>query len=233
MKVTSVHFMMQDQILVQEEMKMQEYVTLIYKCVIIYFVIIFAMRIMGKREVGELSVFDIVIYLVMSELLAISITEADESILKSLVPIATLAILQIVLSWISLKSKKSRDIIDGTGIILIHNGHIRQDVMKKERYNIDDLLTQLHDKNISSPDEVEFAVLENNGTLTVLQKNKCKVKHPSPLISDGVMNDQALADLHLDEAWLQKALLKEGVTSCSDVFLCLLQKDGLYVIKKE
>lgn len=212
---------------------MQEYVTLVYKCVIIYFVIIFAMRIMGKREVGELSVFDIVIYLVMSELLAISITEIDESILKSLVPIATLAILQIALSWISLKSKKSRDVIDGKSAILIHNGHIDQKMMKKERYNIDDLMTQLHEKSIASPDEVAFAILENNGTLTVLEKNKCKVKHPGCLIADGIVNHHVLQDLELDEEWLKQALHKEGVESTADVFICLLQKDGLYVIKKE
>lgn len=212
---------------------MQEYITLVYKCIIIYFVIIFAMRIMGKREVGELSVFDIVIYLVMSELLAISITEIDESILKSLVPIATLALLQIVLSWISLKSKKSRDVIDGKSAILIHNGHINQDVMRKERYNVDDMMTQLHEKSIASPDEVAFAILENNGTLTVLEKNKCKVKHPGCIINDGVINHHVLQDLQLDEDWLKQALKKEGVDHAEDVFICLLQKDGLYVIKKE
>lgn len=212
---------------------MQEYFTLVYKCVIIYFVIIMALRIMGKREVGELSIFDIVIYLVMSELLAISITEPDESIFKSLIPIVTLAILQIIVSWILLKSKKSRDLFDGKCTILIHNGHINQATMKKERYNIDDLLTQLHEKCIGSPSEVEFAVLESNGTLSVLEKNKCKVKHPCALISDGMINHQTLQDLSLDEVWLSEALLREGIESYHDVFLCLLQKDGLFVIKKE
>ena len=109
---------------------MQEYFMLIYKCIVIYFIIIIAMRVMGKREIGELSIFDIVIYLVMSELLAISITELDESILKSLIPIATLALLQIFVSWVLLKSKKSRDIFDGKSAILIHNGHINQEVMR-------------------------------------------------------------------------------------------------------
>ncbi len=212
---------------------MQEYFTLIYKCVVIYFVIIIAMRVMGKREVGELSIFDIVIYLVKSELLAISISEKNESIFKSLIAIITLAIMQIFVSWVLLKSKKSRDIFDGKSVILIHNGHINQKAMRRERYNIDDLMTQLHDKSIASPQEVEFAIMETNGTLTILEKNKCKVKHPSPLISDGIVNKSALGDLHLDEAWLQEALLKEGVNRFQDVFLCLLQKDGLYVIKRE
>ena len=212
---------------------MQEYINLMVKCFIVYFVIIFALRVMGKREVGELSVFDIVIYLVMSELLAISITDAHESILKSLVPIFTLAFLQIVISWILLKSKKTRDVFDGKNAILIHNGHINQKIMKKERYNIDDLMSQIRSKDLCSPDEAAFAVLENNGQLSILPKNKCKVKHPDPLISDGTINTKALQDLSRDEQWLKNALKSEGVESVDDVFLCLYQNNGMFVIKKE
>lgn len=212
---------------------MQEYFELIGKCFIFYFVIILALRLMGKREVGELSIFDIVIYLVMSELLALSISESDESILKSLVPIFTLAFLQIIVSLVLLKSKKARDLIDGKGVIIIHNGYINQRAMKKERYSIDDMMTQLRDKDLSSPDEVEFAVLENSGHLSVIPKSKCKVKHPSPLISDGMINDTALQDLGFDREWLSECLLREGVDDYRDVFLCMYQKDGFYVIKKE
>ena len=212
---------------------MQEYINLMVKCFIVYFVIIFALRIMGKREVGELSVFDIVIYLVMSELLAISITDTHESILKSLVPIFTLAFLQIVISWVLLKSKKTRDIFDGKNAILIHNGHINQSIMKRERYNIDDLMSQIRSKDLCTPDEVAFAVLENNGQLSILPKNKCKVKHPDPLISDGTINKKALQDLSRDEEWLKNALKSEGVESVDDVFLCIDQNNGMFVIKKE
>lgn len=212
---------------------MQEYLTLMIKCFVVYFVIVFALRVMGKREVGELSVFDIVIYLVMSELLAISITETNENIMKSLVPIFTLAFLQIVISWVLLKSKKTRDVFDGRTTILIHNGHINQNAMRKERYNIDDLMSQIRSKDLCSPDEVGFAVLENNGQLSILPKNKCKVKHPDPLISDGTVNKKALRELGKDEAWLSNCLVKEGIEKLSDVFLCIYQKDGFFVVKKE
>lgn len=212
---------------------MQEYFALMTKCFVVYFVIIFALRIMGKREVGELSVFDVVIYLVMSELLAISITDENESILKSLVPIFTLAFLQISISWVLLKSKKIRDIFDGRCVILIHNGHINQAKMRKERYSIDDLMSQIRDRDLSSPDEVAFAVLENNGQLSILPKSKCKVRHPEPIISDGKVNEKALQEVGYDRAWLELAIQKEGITSVDEVFLCLLQKDGLFVIKKE
>lgn len=212
---------------------MQEYIILMAKSFIFYFVIIFALRLMGKREVGELSVFDIVIYFVMSELLAISISNEDESIFKSLVPIFTLAFLQMLISWLILKSKKIRNVFDGDISILIHNGHINQDVMRRERYNIDDLMSQIRSKDLCSPDEVGFAILETNGQLSILPKNKCKVKHPNPLISDGTVDKKALEDLSLDEEWLKKALLKEGVENIKDVFLCIYQKSGLFVIKKE
>ncbi|MEF2782371.1 MAG: DUF421 domain-containing protein [Clostridium sp.] len=212
---------------------MQEYINLMVKSFIFYFVIIFALRLMGKREVGELSVFDIVIYFVMSELLAISISNEDESIFKSLVPIFTLAFLQMLISWLILKSKKIRSVFDGEISILIHNGHINQDVMRKERYNIDDLMSQIRSKDLCSPEEVGFAILETNGQLSILPKNKCKVKHPNPLISDGTVDKKALEDLSLDEEWLKKALLKEGIDNIKDVFLCIYQKNGLFVIKKE
>lgn len=212
---------------------MNDYFTLIYKCFIVYFIIIFALRLMGKREVGELSVFDIVIYLVMSELLALSISDIHSSIMKSLVPICTLAILQIMISWVILKSKKIRDIFDGTSAVIIHNGMIKQKTMKKERYNIDDLMSQIRLKDLSSPDEVAFAVLENNGNLSILPKKSCKVKHPDPLISDGRINTKALKDLNCDTFWLKNELKKEGIVNLEDVFLCMYQKDGFYVIKKE
>ncbi len=161
------------------------YMELMVKCIIVYFVIIFALRLMGKREVGELSVFDVVIYLVMSELLAISITDTHSSIFRSLVPIAVLALMQIAISWILLKSKRIRDLFDGKAVILIRDGCIDQQMMRKERYSIDDLMSQLHGKDLSSPDEVAFAILENNGTLSILPKKSCRVRYPHPLISDG------------------------------------------------
>lgn len=213
--------------------QMQEYLSLMVKCFVVYFVIIIALRLMGKREVGELSVFDIVIYLVMSELLAISITDAHESIFKSLVPIFTLAVLQIVISWVLLKSKKARDVFDGKCVILIHNGHINQREMQKNRYSMDDLMSQIRSKDLCTPDEVAFAILENNGQLSVLAKDKCKVKHPDPLVSDGTINQKALKDLDKDEIWLKASLKQEGIEDVNDVFLCLWQKNGFFVVKKE
>ena len=208
------------------------YMELMIKCIIVYFVIIFALRLMGKREVGELSVFDVVIYLVMSELLAISITDTHSSIFRSLVPIAVLALMQIAISWILLKSKRIRDLFDGKAVILIRDGCIDQQMMRKERYSIDDLMSQLHGKDLSSPDEVAFAILENNGTLSILLKKSCRVRYPHPLISDGVIDREVLRSIGKDREWLTQQLGKQGTTA-EAVFLCLYQKDGLFVIRRQ
>lgn len=208
------------------------YMELMVKCIIVYFVIIFALRLMGKREVGELSVFDVVIYLVMSELLAISITDTHSSIFRSLVPIAVLALMQIAISWILLKSKRIRDLFDGKAVILIRDGCIDQQRMRKERYSIDDLMSQLHGKDLSSPDEVAFAILENNGTLSILPKKSCRVRYPHPLISDGVIDMEVLRSIGKDREWLTQQLGKQGTTA-EAVFLCLYQKDGLFVIRRQ
>lgn len=209
------------------------YINLIIRCILFYFILIMALRFMGKREVGELSVFDIVIYLVMSELLALGVTELDSSILKSLIPIVTLAFLQFLLSLLFLKHKKSRDIVDGIPSILIHNGVLNQNEMKRQRYNIDDLLSQLREKDISSLSEVEFAILENNGSLSVLKKTNCLIVHPSPVIQDGEINMNVLKDIHKDKEWLLKKLKEYGYENEKLIFLCMLEKDRFYILEKK
>lgn len=209
------------------------YLSLIIRCILFYFILIFALRFMGKREVGELSVFDIVIYLVMSELLALAVTETKESVWKAIVPIATLAILQITISYLLLKSNKMRDVIDGNPAILIHNGILKQDEMKKQRYNIDDLLSQLRGKDICCLKEVQFAILENNGTLSIFKKNTCDVIHPYPLIQDGVLNEVVLKDLNKDKEWVTHQLHESGYNEIRQIFIAMVMKDGLYVLPRK
>lgn len=208
------------------------YVILILRCILFYFLLIFALRFMGKREVGELSVFDIVIYLVMSELLALAVTETDESIFKAIIPIATLALLQVGVSFILLKSKKLRDIVDGVPVILIKDGILNQNEMKKQRYNIDDLMSQLRNKDIDCLEDVKFAILENNGTLSVFKKKDCNVLHPEALIQDGILNKRVLQDLHKDDEWLYKKLHRQGYNNIDEIFLAMVKENGFYILPK-
>ena len=211
---------------------MNDYISLILKCILFYFIIITALRIMGKREIGELSIFDIVIYLVMSELLALSLTENDQSIFKSLIPLVTLTLLQIIVAYVILKSGKIRNLIDGKPVIIIENGIINQKDMKKERYNIDDLMMQIRECSIGSIHEIAFAILETNGRLTILKKNDCKVKYPFPLIQDGILMKNQCNACNVDINDLISSMNKEGIVSIKEVFLCLYTKNGFSFIKK-
>lgn len=209
-----------------------EYLELILKCILFYAVIVCALRIMGKREVGELSVLDMVIYFVMSEILALTISEPTETMGKALVAIVTLVLLQMTVAWVCLKLKKCRDFFEGKPSVLIENGIIDQQEMRRQRYTIDDLLYQLRDKDISSLQEVQYAILENSGVLTVLEKNSSKLLYPFPLIADGVIQKEHLKKAGIEEGWLKTKLSMEGCSSEKEVFLCMIQKNGLFILKK-
>jgi len=208
-----------------------EYFALIGKSVLFYILIIFALRLMGKREIGELSVLDIVVYLVMSELLALAISD-DADLLKTIIPIFTLTFSQIAVSFLLLKLEKMRDVIEGKPTILIKNGIIDQNQMKKHRYSVDDLLYQLRDKDVSTIEEVEYAILENSGTLTVFTKQNNKLRYPFPLICDGIIQQDVMEEIEKDEQWLMHELKRNDIHDVKDVFLALWQKNNLYLIKK-
>ena len=211
---------------------MEVYVILVFRCTFFYFVITALLRIMGKREVGELSVFDIVVYFVMSELLAISISDPNEDMFKTLIPIVTLTILQVSLSWLMMKMQKVRNIVDGRPVFIITHGKLNIEEMRKQRYTIDDLCSQLRINGILDIEEVEFALLENSGDLSVIEKSKCQLLWPEPLISDGVVQKKALDAIGKSEVWLNEQLLKNKVDNSNKVFLCLWKKDGLWLIMK-
>ncbi|MCH5172046.1 MAG: DUF421 domain-containing protein [Erysipelotrichales bacterium] len=213
-------------------MTFNEIINVILKTVISYFFLLAILRVMGKREIGKVSTFDIVVFFVISELFSLSLNEPEMSILHSIIPITVIVILQLISAFLSLKSSKARKLLEGQTSYIIYNGEIQQDVMKKERYTIEDLMVQLRTKDIQTPDEVSFAILEDNGTLNVITKQDCNVVDPEPLISDGVVVKQTLNRLCRDENWLNEELEKKDIHSIKDVFLCIALKSDLLVVKK-
>ena len=139
--------------------------------------IVIVYKIMGKREIGELSVIDLIVSLFIAELVAISIENYNESLFVSIVPIITIVLLQLLSSKISLKNKKARDILDGNPSVIINRGKVNFKEMLKQRYNIDDLLVQLRNQSIKSIEEVDYAILENNGKLSVFKKSESDNSH--------------------------------------------------------
>ena len=205
------------------------YITIIFKTAFLYFFIMLVYRIMGKKEVGQLSIVDLIVTILIAELAAISIEDENASILVSIVPILVLLIIQISLSFTSLKSKKFRRFIDGNPTVIIKDGKVLFSVMQKLRYSLDDLILQLREQQISSIEEVRYAVLENNGKLSVFDK---KSSYPMPIILDGVVDENVLKDLNKDKKWVYKILKEENI-SLNNVFYAFYAKGKTFIIRKK
>ncbi|WP_410514358.1 DUF421 domain-containing protein [Paenibacillus sp. BR2-3] len=146
--------------------------THIFLTMLMYFFIFLCMRIMGKREIGKLSVFDLTISIMIAEIAVFVIEDIERPIYEGIVPMATLVFIQVIIAQLSLKNRKLRLLIDGKPDVLISDGKLNRKEMGRQRYNLDDLLLQLRGKNINSPADVEFAILETSGLLTVIEKSK-------------------------------------------------------------
>mgnify|MGYP001217453427 CR=1 FL=1 len=153
--------------------------THIFRTLLMYFFIYFTIRIMGKREIGKLSLFDFVISIMIAELAVFVVEDMKEPLLDGIIPMVTLVILQIAIAQVSLKNRKLRLLFDGKPTVLISNGKLHRDAMKKQRYNLDDLMLQIRQKDIDNIADVEFAILETTGQLTVLSKDSKSAEEPS------------------------------------------------------
>lgn len=205
---------------------------IVFRTTFFYFFIIFAYKLMGKREVGELDIIDFVMSMLLSQIIAISIENYKEPFLYAFVPIGLLILLQIILSFVSLKSFKFRKLFNGKESVVINKGILNIKEMIKQRYTLNDLLLQLRDSNIRTIEEVDYAILENNGKLSVFKKDdKDKDTFPLPLIVDGHIEDSNLKFINKNESWIND-YLKEKNMSLKDIFYAFYKNKNVFIIKK-
>lgn len=150
---------------------MSHMIILILRTILMYVVIFVTMRIMGKREIGKLSVFDLVISIMIAEIAVFVLEDVKKPILEGLAPIAILVAIQVGLAYLGLKNRSIRLFADGKPSVLVSRGKLHRKEMAKLRYNLDDLMQQLRGKDIDSLADVEFAILETSGQLTVIPKD--------------------------------------------------------------
>ena len=207
--------------------------TIIFRTVLFYFLVVIAYKIMGKREVGELGVFDFIISMLISQLIAICIENYKDPIWFVIVPTLILVLFQIVFSFLSLKSNQFRDILDGKESVIISNGKLNFSEMKKQKYNLNDLLLQLRDKGIRTIEEVDYAILETNGKLSVFQKQDDNNNvFPLPLVLDGVIEENNLKFINKTRKWLNNELNKKKI-NLDNIFYAFYKDDDIYVIENE
>lgn len=198
-----------------------------------YFFITISYRLMGKREVGQLGVIDLIVSILIAELVAISIENHSEPIYLTIVPIVVLVLLEILLAYISIKSRSLRIILEGKPSLIISNGKINYHEMVKQRYTLDDLLISLRQKEIRDITEVEFAFLEPNGKLSIFKYKPFKIKstYPLPIILDGKIDEESLKNIKKDKAWINNIMDNNNVL-LEEVFYAFYKSKKLYFIKK-
>jgi uncharacterized membrane protein YcaP (DUF421 family) len=209
------------------------------RTLILYLLVVIVMRIMGKRQIGQLQPFELAVAIMISELAAIPMQNTGIPLIYGIIPILTLLIAQIVLSFLSLKSSKARGIICGKPNILIENGKIKEENLRRELYTLNDLLEQLRIKNVPNISDVEFAILETNGQLSVIPKSlkrpiipedlNLSIKYeglPLDLVIDGDIIHKNLEKAKLNEDWLSSELARLGINDVKEVLFASIDSSG-------
>lgn len=219
---------------------------IIVRTLILYITVIASVRIMGKRQVGDMQPGELVVTILISEIAAIPIQNVNEPVFSGIMAIITLIALEVLISFICMKSLKFRKIINGGSAIIINNGKLDQKLLKQLRLTVPDLMEVLRLQNVFDINEVSYAVLETNGNLSVLLKpeyrqitvSNAKLKPennvmPSLIVSDGVIIEDGLKLANKDKKFVEK-LLKKKQTELKNVFLLTVDQNGEYnLITKE
>ena len=222
--------------------------TAFVRTVILYFFIMAGMRLMGKRQIGELEPSELVLTMMISDLAAVPMQDFGIPLLFGLVPILTLLALSLLLSQISLRSIRFRALVCGTPTVLIREGVLQQSAMRKNRYTLDELLEELREQGFTCVEDVKYAVLENSGQLTVFPWTARQpptaeqlgldleddVTLPAVIINDGRVIRRNLTACGRDENWLRKQLSREKAASPEEIFLLTLDEQGkVFCVRKE
>ena len=200
------------------------------RTLILYIVIMVAMRIMGKRQVGDMQPSDLVVSLLISEIAAMPIDNIDRPIVNGIIAVFLLVFLETALACISLKSGKLRRAVNGASVIIINRGKVDRSALTRLRITTDELLEALRGQGIFDISTVQYAIIEPNGQLSVLEKSGGSLA--VPVICDGKMQTHFMESAGISKHEVNSALKKRGI-SAEDVFIMTLDGDGKAFIIKE
>jgi uncharacterized membrane protein YcaP (DUF421 family) len=219
---------------------------LIFKTFLLFLVVVVAMRIMGKRQIGQLQPFEFVIAVMISELAALPLTGEDRNLIHALVPIGVLLFCQVLISLLSIKGVRIREVICGKPTLLIRNGKILEKNMRKEMYTINDLLEQLRFSGVQNINDVEVGILETNGQLSVLLKSLKRPVTPEDLdlnlpperlyydiIIDGKLIGRTMEKLNITNKWLDEKLKEFGINDYTHVFYASIDNNLNITLQKK
>jgi uncharacterized membrane protein YcaP (DUF421 family) len=221
-------------------------VIVFFRTLILFSLVVVVMRIMGKRQIGELQPFELVVAIMISELAAVPMADIEIPLLDGIIPILTLLFAQVFLAYLSLISNKARTIICGRPSILIEKGTIIESELRRLRININDLLEQLRVKNYANIRDVDYAILETNGQMSIIPKGASQTINrkdlglsasdpglPLTIIIDGMVVKHNLQLLKLTEKELLEKLKEQGVASLQQIFFASIDTTGTITWQKK
>ena len=217
-----------------------------FRSIVLYIIVLIVMRLMGKREIGQLQPFELAISIMIADLATIPMTETGIPIFNGIIPILGLLLMHLIISMINLKSLKGREIICGKPRILIYRGKIAATALKKERFTINELQEKLRSNNIVNLGDVEYAILETSGDVTVIQKPEKRGTIPEDfniipeyegipydLVIDGKVMNKNLKLLGKNYNWLKKQVEKFGIKPEEALVVTIDGKGQIFCQKKE
>ncbi|MBO5907459.1 MAG: DUF421 domain-containing protein [Clostridia bacterium] len=205
--------------------------SILIRTAIIYILLAFTLRITGKRQLGELDVGDLITTLLISEIAAIPIDDPEIPLLNAILPILFLLSVEIIVSTLKNKSEKAKRLLDGDASYIIYKGRLLQNALKNNRISVNEMLASMRSQGIGGIEDVEYALLEQNGTLSFLRRGDGGISQA--LIIDGAVIEASLKRLGYDGKWLERSLDERGIRR-EDVFLMSIDDSGIInIIKKE
>ena len=217
-----------------------------FRSILIYIFVLIVMRLMGKREIGQLQPFELVISIMIADLASIPMTDSGIPITNGIVSILGLLVMHLIISIVNIKSIKAREIICGKPRILIYRGKIDEKALKKERFTINELQERLRGNNVVNLGDVEYAILETNGQVTVIQKPEKRNTIPEDfnivpeyegipydLVIDGKIMNKNLKAIGKDQKWLNKQIEKFKMKPEEALVVTLDGKGQIFCQKKE
>ncbi len=215
------------------------------RTLLLYIVVVAAVRLMGKRQISELQTSELVVTLLISNLAAVPMQDTGQPLVSGLIPIAALVMCEISTSGLMLKNAVFRRAICGRPIIVIYNGKIQQDEMKRLRMSTEDLFEELRQKDVFHIQDIAYAIVETNGKLSVIKKPEQEQPTAGELgltqpdrgmetvvVSDGVVSDFSLSLCKKDRTWLESVLNSQSIL-LKDVFLMTANTAGDYFIVRK
>ena len=206
---------------------------------LLYLLVILVVRLMGKRQIGELQPYELVMTIMIADLAALPMQDSRLPLLLGIIPIVTLLIINVLITELQIKSPWLRKFIDGTPCVLICNGELNLSAIKKQRLTLDDVLEQIREGGYLNISEIQYAIIENNGQLSIIPKNNydvvkkedLNINGPNPtlplvLYADGKYNKEAFIKINKNTDWLLKQLKSINAPNLNNLYLVMLDSNG-------